>query len=104
MTPRLFPAFPLLALLLPAYGGGREGVAMHVVIALFYGTILWLSLLAYFMIVRLDWWYPLALAPVLISGFAGFLLLLDHGVLLACGFARWLWLSLATFRPWRSEA
>ena len=81
---------------------------MHIVILWLYAVTLWLALLAYCVILGASVLPVLLLSPVLISGFIGLLVALDLFVSLVSvpmgRFLRWLWRSLATCRPWRSEA
>lgn len=88
---------PLLPAVLPlAVAAGV--VAVHIVIAILYATTLWLSLVAYLLIVDGPWHLALAFFPLLISGGAIALLLLDLTLL----GIRWLWRSRGSWRWWRS--
>lgn len=68
-------------------------VAMHILIAVLYAVTLWLSLVAYLLIIDGPWQSALLAAPLLISG----------GVLDAALLGlRWLWRNRGTYRSWRS--
>lgn len=71
---------------------------MHVLIAVLYAVILWLSLLAYLIIIDGPWNLALAFAPFIISGGVVALLLLDA----ALWGVRWLWRNRGSWRWWRS--
>lgn len=74
-------------------------VAVHVLIACLYAATLWLSLVAYLLIVGGPWHLALVFAPLLISGGAIALLVLDLTLL----GIRWLWRSRGTWRWWPLE-
>jgi hypothetical protein len=74
-------------------------VAVHVLIACLYAVTLWLSLVAYLLIVDGPWLFALLAAPLLISGGVVALLVLDA----ALWGARWLWRSRGTWRWCRSD-
>lgn len=89
---------PLLPAVLPlAVAAGV--VAVHVLIACLYAVTLWLSLVAYLLIIDGPWRLALVFAPLLISGGAIALLLLDLTLL----GIRWLWRSRGSWR-WRRPA
>jgi hypothetical protein len=75
---------------------------MHVLIAGLYATIIWLSLLAYMLIVGLHPGWVLLLGPVIISGVIAVLLALDFILepLWPIVARRWAWLSSCTVRLW----
>jgi hypothetical protein len=76
-----------------------DGVALvHVLIACLYAVTLWLSLLAYLIIIEGPWLFALLAGPLLISGGVVALLLLDA----ALWGVRWLWRSRGTWRWCRS--
>ena len=79
---------------------GWRVLAVHVLIAGLYACLLWLSLMAYLLIVDGPWVPALILSPVLISGAILVLILLEA---LVSG-ALWLWRSRATWRWWRSQS
>jgi len=74
------------------------GLAVHVLIAGLYACLLWLSLMAYLVIIDGAWFPALVLSPVIISAAILALILLEA---LLAG-ALWLWRSRATWRWWRS--
>lgn len=75
------------------------GVALvHVLIACLYAVTLWLSLLAYLIIIEGPWLFALLAGPAIISGGVVALLLLDAAV----WGVRWLWRSRGTWRWWCS--
>ncbi len=83
-----------------ALSPGHQGEDMHAVIAALYGVILWLSTLAYLLIVGGPVMPVLLLGPVVVSGLTVALLVLDLALeplwpILA---RRWAWLSSATLR------
>jgi hypothetical protein len=88
---------PLLPAVLPL--AVVAGVAaVNVVIAGLYAVTLWLSLLAYLLIIDGPWHLALLAGPLFISGGVVALLLLDAAL---CGM-RWLWRSRVSWRWWRS--
>lgn len=76
------------------------GHTMHIIIAGLYAAILWLSVLAYTVIVGLHPFWVLLLGPVIISGLIAALIGLDLLLSPARPFIarRWSWLSSATLR------
>lgn len=88
MTPTMPVAVPLAA-------SAATGVAaVHVLIASLYAVMLWLSLVAYLLIIDGPWHLALLAAPLLISCGVVWLLVFDAALL----GLRWLWRSRGTWR------
>ena len=74
-------------------------LVMNVLIAALYAVIIWLSLMAYLVIIDGPWLWALFASPFIISGVIVALLALDR--LMAV--VHWLWRSRGTWR-WRRSA
>lgn len=72
-------------------------LAALLLIAVLYAVTLWLSLVAYLLIIDGPWPSALLAAPLLISGGVVALLVLDAALL----GLRWLWRNRGTYRSWR---
>lgn len=75
---------------------------MHIVIAGLYSAIIYLSLLAYMVIVGLHPGWVLVTGPVIISGLIAALITAEIFVAWLSKGARWMWRSLGTVRLRRS--
>lgn len=71
---------------------------MHIVISCLYAVVVWLSLMAYLVIVDGPWLWGLFASPFVVSGVIAALLVLDAAV----RGARWLWIERPSWKWDRS--